>query len=383
MKRTAVISSCLAVLCLTALVVWVYLKHNGQSNTPTPEGNLSNEQTNHQSVASTEQRATAQRVFELPMQVAYLGDDESSPCYVDRDNKILYRWKGVILHREQMLQTPYAGVPSRIRVLQAKDFSVVPIEAPVKYWYWKEGEGYRPGYLDRAIWTFYAWKGIVLNEEELLDKGQDGQDAIVKPAFPSQTIGVLEIDMPAHLKEHPELWKKGGAYTPEVSIRAEKRAAAKKAAERKAAEERARDPRVFSLLVRVIAFGENDFRPCYYDPKNQSLYPWKGVILQLKQLPNAYKEHQIVTLITTGLSVVPVEAPVNYREVNGGYWPGYLDRSLGVFYECKSAVLSKQELLDKSKDGQDAVVKPDAFNQVIEIDMPAHLKEHPELWKKT
>jgi hypothetical protein len=51
--------------------------------------------------------------------------------------------------------------------------------------------------------------------------------------------------------------------------------------------------------------------------------------------------------------------------------------------------LRKQELLDKSQDGKDAILKPDDFynqeivSEVIEIDMPAHLKDQPGLWKKS
>jgi uncharacterized protein involved in tolerance to divalent cations len=360
------------------------MKRAGQ-DAPVSEDNHSNEQASHQPSVSSERAAIDQRVFELPMQVASLGDDECGPCYVDLDNKTLYRWKGVILRREQILQTPYAGVPSGIRILKTKDFSIVPVEAPVKYWYWKDGEAYRPGYLDRSIWTFYAWKGIVLSKQELLDKSQDGQDAIVKPTFPSQTIGVIEIDMPPHLKEHPELWKKDGAYTPEESIRAEKRAAEKKAAEKKAAEERARDPRVFQLRVWVTTFGENEFSPCYYDPENKSLYRWKGVVLQSEQLPYPYKTRKMVLgdVRALPLLVVPIEAPVKYRKVNGEYRPGYLDPTCRTFYEWKDIVLNKRELLDKSQDGQPAILGPDIFDWVIEIDMPAHLKKHPELWKKT
>jgi len=398
MRRTIIIGSCLTALCITVLVSWMYVKRTGQGDVSVAEENIHNGQASNPIPGSPiENNAMDRSVFKLPVDLAYFDDqvtlsdnDTYSPCYVDREKKTLYRWKDVVLQRDQ-LPKGYTGVISSMPILIAKKFTVVPVAALMKY---REVDGeYRPGYLDKSNCVFYEWKGIVLSKQEALDKSQDGQDAIVElnseyvPRVPINQV--VEIPIPAHLKDQPQLWKKGGAYTLEARIRAEKKAAEKKAAEKKAAEaekraaeKRAQEPRVFTLLVRITFFGENDFSPCYYDPQNRTLYRWRGVVLRWEQAPEAYRKQKVVTLTPMGLSVVPVEAPVNYREVNGKYRPGYLDRSIGVFYEWKDVVLNKQELLDKSKDGQDAVVKPAASGEVIEIDMPAHLKDHPGFWKK-
>jgi hypothetical protein len=85
--------------------------------------------------------------------------------------------------------------------------------------------------------------------------------------------------------------------------------------------------------------------------------------------------------------VVTVEPPVKYLAVDGQFRPGYLDTTIQAFYEWKGVALSKKELLDKSADGKDPIVKSAVASQgtpqVIEIEMPAHLKDHPELWKKS
>jgi hypothetical protein len=49
---------------------------------------------------------------------------------------------------------------------------------------------------DRSNWIFHAWKGVVLSKQEYLDKSQDSQKAIVKPDFPRQVIGLIEINIP-------------------------------------------------------------------------------------------------------------------------------------------------------------------------------------------
>ncbi len=91
-------------------------------------------------------------------------------------------------------------------MLRAKDFAVKTVEAPVKY---PDADGgYRPGYLDRNVhcfyaWKFYAWKGVALSQRELLDTGADGHNPVVRGIWQ-----VLEIDMTPHLKNRPALWKK-------------------------------------------------------------------------------------------------------------------------------------------------------------------------------
>jgi hypothetical protein len=99
MKRRIAIASCLAVLCLAALAAWVYMKRIGQDGSSLPEVNV-----------RTEERTMVPRVFELPVKIAFLTDDQFSPCYFDLKNKTLYRWKGVVLQREQV---PNAGATPR------------------------------------------------------------------------------------------------------------------------------------------------------------------------------------------------------------------------------------------------------------------------------
>ena len=167
-----------------------------------PEGKSSNGQASNKPSGIPDKPVTVQPVFELPIHVAFLGDDQFFPCYVDLGKNILYRWKGVVLGADQVPDA-YGGVPSGLKILTAKNFTVVPVEAPVKY---REFDGgYRPGYLDRSVQGFYEWKGVVLSKKEVLDKSQDGQSAVLDPTAFGQ---VIEIDMPAFLKGHPELWKK-------------------------------------------------------------------------------------------------------------------------------------------------------------------------------
>jgi hypothetical protein len=147
-----------------------------------------------------------QQVFALDTGMAVFGPNENSPCYIDEQANLLYRWKGVVLQDKQLKETSYGGMPSGIPTLRPKEWQVVPFEAPIKYLETKEG--FRPGYLDRTMWTFYAWKGVVLKQKELLDKSRDGEDALLKPQFNIQVVVVLEIEIPSHLKDKPELWKK-------------------------------------------------------------------------------------------------------------------------------------------------------------------------------
>jgi len=219
MKRTITITSCLALLCIAALALWMCMKYGvpryaaPPEGTPIPhvdtavsKGSNSDSQENKTPSGLAEKADTTPAVSELPTVCAFMGDGEFSPCFLDEEKNTLYRWKGVVLRIEQIRKTAYGGVPSGISLLNAKDFTVKEFDAPVNYWL-VDGS-YRPGYLDQEIWTFYAWKGVVLKEQEILDKSQDGKPALVKPTHPSQIIDVLEIDMPGHMKDHPELWKK-------------------------------------------------------------------------------------------------------------------------------------------------------------------------------
>jgi hypothetical protein len=200
MRRNITIASSLAVLCLVAVVVWVSVKRAAQDIATAPKGNSTNTDASNKSSGPTQKTPIPPSVFGLPVQIAFFGDNQFSPCYVDLDKMTLYRWRGVVLRRDEV---PNTGAKMGILVLDAKDFSVVAFEAPVKY---LESEGlYHPGYLDRSGRAFYEWKGVVLNKPQVLDKSQEGQPAVADPDAFSQ---VLQIEMPAHLKEQPGLWKK-------------------------------------------------------------------------------------------------------------------------------------------------------------------------------
>jgi hypothetical protein len=142
---------------------------------------------------------------------------------------------------------------------------------------------------------------------------------------------------------------------------------------------------VFEFPVHVASLGDGQFCPCYIDLSKNILYAWKGVVLRIGQVPDAYDgvPSGIKILNAKDFTVVPVAALVKYREFDGGYRPGYLDGSVQAFYEWKGVVLTKQQVLDKSQDGQTAIVDASKFSQVIEIDMPTYLKDHPGLWKKS
>jgi hypothetical protein len=156
---------------------------------------------------SKEKPAVDTTVFSLPMQVAFFGEGEFSPCYVDFETKTLHRCRDVILQSHQFRKTAYYGRISGIEFLDPKDFSVVSVEAPLRY---REVEGsYRVGHLDLTIRAFYEWKGVVLNKKDLLEKSHDGQDTILTPTFLSEGhLKVIEIDTPAFMKDRPGLWKK-------------------------------------------------------------------------------------------------------------------------------------------------------------------------------
>jgi hypothetical protein len=207
MRRIITIASCLIVLGVVAVAFWMYRNRTGREGALAP-GAVGPDSRAGDTAPSARKTAMDPLLFELPVKVAFWGDDEFSPCYLDLEHKTLYRWKDVVL-RSAQVPTPYKTVPSGTRVLNVKpgDFSVVPIEAPVKY---RESNGeYRPGYLDRSTHTFFEWKGVVLSKRELLDKSRDGKDALLTPDFPSQgPPEVIEIDMPAYLKDRPGLWKK-------------------------------------------------------------------------------------------------------------------------------------------------------------------------------
>ena len=200
MRRTIIVTSCLAVLCLAALAVWVYRNHAGPGVAPVTDGNGKTGTVSQTSPGPDEKPATAPPVFGLPVRVAYLGDDRFGTCYADFTNRTIYLWRDVVIPREQV---PNAGPSGRFKILTAKDFTVVPFNAPVKYL--ESGGGYKPGYLDRSGRVFYAWKGVSLSQQEVPYKSRDGEDSL---ADPNDFRQVIEIDMPAHLKDQPELWKK-------------------------------------------------------------------------------------------------------------------------------------------------------------------------------
>lgn len=202
MRRTIRIAILLAASGLAALAIWVFVK-------PRLGGGAGEGKDDRADITPPAEQVKPLAQFGMPVKVAFFGGDEFSPCFVDFDNKTLYRWKGVYLRGEQLRLTPYAGIPSGIRVIDAKAlaFSVVPFEAAVRY---LEVNGeFRPGYLDSTILAFYEWNGVVLGKKDLLETSADGQDPILKLDFSSRgSVQVLEIEMPAHLKDKPEVWKK-------------------------------------------------------------------------------------------------------------------------------------------------------------------------------
>jgi hypothetical protein len=143
---------------------------------------------------------------------------------------------------------------------------------------------------------------------------------------------------------------------------------------------------IYELPVCNTFMGGDRFCPCYFDFETKTLYPWQGVILHSDQVPNRGPNSRSKLLCAKDFNLIEVEAPVKYREVDGKFRVGFLDRSHQVFYEWKAVALRKEELLNNSKDGQDIVIKPEFDTQgnlkVTEIEMPDYLKKKSLLWKK-
>lgn len=193
MRQTKIAFSCQVVLVLVAVAIWLVGKRGGPSEVADPR-------------EPPTPTVTDPAVHRLPVYVAYFGDDEFGPCYVDHEKQILHRWKGVVLRREQLKETPYATVPSGLRVLVAKNFTVASVEPIVSYRQ-EVNSTFRPGHSDPSIQAFYEWKGVALRAEELLAPRPDGTGRVLK--FPEDVPQhVLEIDMPVSFKEQPALWKK-------------------------------------------------------------------------------------------------------------------------------------------------------------------------------
>jgi hypothetical protein len=210
MRRTIILASGLAALCIMGLAIWLYGRRGGQDSVVVPDANTT--KGNRESIRPTEQGRTDPRIFALPVEFVMFAKDQFSPCYVDPENKTLYRWKGVVLGIDQLPpRGPYNNYPIFVAYdrsdvsagLIVKDYALVPVEVPVKY---RVTNNYcKPGYWMRSCQMFYAWKGMALSKYELLDRSQDGQPAILDPDKVGQ---VIEIDMPEYLKNQPQLWKK-------------------------------------------------------------------------------------------------------------------------------------------------------------------------------
>ena len=137
----------------------------------------------------------------------------------------------------------------------------------------------------------------------------------------------------------------------------------------------------FDLPMKIAFMGGDQFRPCYFDVGNKCLYLWNEVVLRRDQLPEAYtgRISRIRLLYAKNFSqVVTISPPVKYREINGQYRPGYFQP--GVFFEWKGVSVSREKVIPRSMDGKNAVVPLDAVSQVIEIDIPPYMKDHPRLW---
>ena len=143
---------------------------------------------------------------------------------------------------------------------------------------------------------------------------------------------------------------------------------------------------VFKLEVRMAGFADGFFSPCYFDFEKQTLYRWKGVFLLREQMRYAGPQSRLLVLDAAKFKVLSIDVPVRYREVDGGYRPGYLHRSYRTFYEFKGIMLKKHQIFEKSQDGQPAIVGLNEFNEaditVLEVEMPPHLNERPIQWKK-
>lgn len=206
MKRTIAITSCFGILCFAALGIWVYVKCREQGVAPVPEGKVSegplrNKLPPLDKLPDPTEKKVVTSVFALPMEIVSIGDNHFRPCYFDLERKGLYLWKGVVLKYEQVPEQ-YKGVISGIRMLNAKDFTdIVTVEALVKY---REVDGeYRPGYLLQGV--FYQWKGVKVKRDKVIARSQDGQNSVVGLDAVNQ---VIEIDIPAHMKEYPQLWRR-------------------------------------------------------------------------------------------------------------------------------------------------------------------------------
>lgn len=202
MRRIFIMLSFLVMLCLMAIGVWIS-GYKFALSSALQERKEKDALPKEESVGLPQKISTTPMIFDLPMQFACFGDNEFSPCYVGRERKTLYRWKGIKMPSEK-LPDAYKQFPSGIHMLNASDFSeIVTVEGPVNY---REINGeYRPGYLFRPTRYFYEWKGVVLRRENVFPRGRDGQNSVVELDAVSR---VIEIDIPAHLKEQPSLWRK-------------------------------------------------------------------------------------------------------------------------------------------------------------------------------
>ena len=123
--------SCVTTLCVASLGFWAWTRI-GQAGLapPSPPESSADDQADIKSHAPTAKAVTFPSPYEMPMEMVFFGDDQFSPCYVDLPNKALYRWKDVVLRRDQ-LPSAYTGFISRIITLDAKDFAeVLPVNAP-------------------------------------------------------------------------------------------------------------------------------------------------------------------------------------------------------------------------------------------------------------
>lgn len=202
MRRTVIVATCCVALALAILAVWLVARRGGPEVVQVPPD------TGDSAQPDTKPPTIAEKVvYDLPVRVAFFGDDEFGPGYVDLETKTFHHWKGVVLTREQLMVTAYGRISGRIGVLDTKDFTVATVEAPVKYL--DIGGQFRPGYQDRTINAFYQWKGIVLSKEELLDKCADGKNSIIhRTGYLLGSPQVIEIEVPAHLKDQLAIWKK-------------------------------------------------------------------------------------------------------------------------------------------------------------------------------
>jgi hypothetical protein len=89
-------------------------------------------------------------------------------------------------------------------------FTVVSFEPPIKY-IALEGNKFAPGHHMESLATFFRWKGVVLEKNELPEAvAKKMADHVVEraPIVGPRASLIWEVTPPKYLLDKPELWKK-------------------------------------------------------------------------------------------------------------------------------------------------------------------------------